>query len=78
MDVQNTSHFVENFCLKTPWILKLLLNAWEDKSFSRLICKLKTGNLDLVVPEDFFSIGSTCAQYKHKCVQRPSFQFDSG
>ena len=78
LDIPNTSHFVEDFDLKAIWIFKLSLNPWEDKSFSKLIRKLKMGNLDVVVSEDYFSIGSACVQYKRKCVQRPSLRFDSG
>ena len=57
LDIQNTSHFVENFDLKTVWILKSSLKAWQDKSFFKLICKLRICNLDVVVSEDCFSIG---------------------
>ena len=78
LDNQNTSHYVENLDMKAVWIFRLLLNAWEDKSFSKLICELKIGNLDVVVSKDCFSIGSACVQYKRKCVQRPSLLFDSG
>ena len=62
LDIQNTSHFVEDFDLKVVWIFKSSLNAWEDKSFSKLIPKLKISNLDVVVSEDCFSIGSACVQ----------------
>ena len=78
LDIQKTSHFVEDFDLKTVWIFKLSLNAWDDKSFSKLIRKLKIGNLDVVVSEACFRIGSACVQYKRKCIQRPSPRFDSG
>ena len=78
LDILNTSHFVVDFDLKDVRIFKLSLNTWEDKSFSKLIRKLKIGNLDVVVSEDCFSIGSACFQYKCKCVQRPSLRFDSG
>ena len=62
LDIQNTSHFVEDFDLKVVWIFKSSLNAWEDKSFSKLIPKLKISNLDVVVSEDCFTIGSACVQ----------------
>ena len=52
LDIQKTSHFVEDFDLKTVWIFKLSLNAWDDKSFSKLIRKLKIGNLDVAVSKD--------------------------
>ena len=71
------SYFVKDFDLKAVWNFKSSLNAWEDKSFYKPICKLKIGNLDVVVSEDCFSIGSACAQYKGKRVQRPSLPFDS-
>ena len=78
LDILNTSHFVVDFDLKDVRIFKLSLNTWEDKSFSKLIRKLKIGNLDVVVSEDCFSIGSACVQYKRKCLQRPSLRFGSG
>ena len=78
LNIQNMSHFVEDFDLKAVWIFKLSLNAWEGKSFSKLITKPNIGDLDVVVSEDCFSIGSACVQYKRKCVQRPSLWFNSG
>ena len=78
LDILNTSHFVVEFDLKDVRIFKSSLNTWEDKSFSKLIRKLKIGNLDVIVSEDCFSIGSACVQYKSKCIQRPSLWFVSG
>ena len=52
LDIQNMSHFVEDFDLKVVWIFKVSLNAWEDKNFPKLIHKLKIGKLDVVVSED--------------------------
>ena len=68
--IQTTSHFVEDFDLKAVWIFKSSLNPWEDKGFSKLIRKPKIGNLDVVVSEDCFSIGSACVQYKRSFCQR--------
>ena len=70
LDIQTTSHFVEDSDLKAVWIFKSSLNAWEDKSFSKLIRKPKIGNLDVVVSEDCFNIGSACVQYKCPFCQR--------
>ena len=70
LDIQTTSHFAEDFDLKAVWIFKSSLNPWEDKGFSKLIRKPKIGNLDVVVSEDCFSIGSACVQYKRSFCQR--------
>ena len=60
LDIQSRSDFVEDFNLKAVWIFKSSLNVWEDKSFPKLIHKLKICNLDVAASEDCFRIGSTC------------------
>ena len=44
LDIQNTSHFVEDFDLKAVWIFQSSLNAWEDKSFFVLALVLHVFN----------------------------------